>query len=78
MISTEESMTLQILHKQGYSKRTIFKQLGVSRNTIDKQLSQDDAKSNYHARAEVAHKLDQFKKYINERIESAMPIHLRN
>jgi DNA-binding CsgD family transcriptional regulator len=40
MISTEGLMTIQILHKQGYSKRAIARQLGLSRNTVDKHLSQ--------------------------------------
>jgi transposase len=76
MISTEELMTIQILHKQGYSKRAIARQLGVSRNTVDKHLSQNAAEPSYHSRPEIAHKLDPFKKYVDERIGSAMPIHL--
>jgi transposase len=76
MISTEELMTIQILHKQGYSKRAIARQLGVSQNTVNKHLSQNTAEPSYHSRPEIAHKLDPFKKYVNERIGSAMPIHL--
>jgi transposase len=63
MISTEELMTIQILHKQGYSKRAIARQLGVSRNTVDKHLSQNAAEPSYHSRPEIAHKLDPFNKH---------------
>lgn len=69
-------MTIKILHKQGCSKRAIAKQLGISRNTVNKHLSQDVDEPSYQARPEVAHKLDPFKNYIKERIESALPIHL--
>jgi len=76
MISTEELMTIKILHKQGYSKRAIARQLGLSRNTVTKHLREDVEEPVYQARPEVAHKLDPFKKYISERIDSALPIHL--
>jgi len=76
MISTEELMTIKILHKQGHSKRSIAKQLGASRNTVTKHLSKDADKPSYQPRPDVGHKLDPYKSYIKERIESAMPIHL--
>jgi len=76
MISTEELMTIKILHEQGKSQRAIAKQLGVSRNTVKKHLLQDSDKPIYHSRPETPHKLDSFKPYIKQRIESAMPIHL--
>jgi len=34
-------MTIKILHKQCHSKRSIAKQLGVSRNTVNKHLSKE-------------------------------------
>ncbi len=40
MISTEEFMTIKILHKQGISKRVIAKTLGISRNTVNKYFYQ--------------------------------------
>lgn len=76
MISIEELMTIKILHKQGYSKRAIAKQLGISRNTVDNHLLRGVDEPSYQARPETAHKLDPFKAYIKERIESALPIHL--
>jgi transposase len=76
MISIEELMTIQILHKQGCSKRAIAKQLGISRNTVNKHLSQGADEPNYQARPDVPHKLDPFKAYIKDRIESALPIQL--
>jgi len=76
MISTEELMTIKILHKQGHSKRSIAKQLGVSRNTVNKHLSKEADEPSYQPRPGVGHKLDPYKAYIKERIESALPIHL--
>ena len=76
MITLEELMTIKILHKQGHSKRAIAKQLSISRNTVNKHLSADADEPNYHPRPDVAHKLDPYKVYIKERIESALPIRL--
>ena len=76
MISIEELMTIKILHQQGHSKRAIAKQLGISRNTVNKHLSQDVDEPSYQSRPDVGHKLDPYKAYIKERIESALPIHL--
>jgi len=69
-------MTIKILHQQGYSKRAIAKQLGISRNTVNKHLAQDIDEPNYHPRPDVPHKLDAYKPYIKDRIESALPIQL--
>ena len=76
MISTEELMSIKILYKQGYSKRAIAKQLSISRNTVSKHLSQDVDEPSYQPRPDIVHKLDPYKDYIKERIESALPIHL--
>ncbi|MEE9303408.1 MAG: IS21 family transposase [Thiotrichaceae bacterium] len=76
MISIEELMSIKILHKQGTSQRAIAKQLGVSRNTVKKHLLLDVNKPIYQSRPDKPHKLDPFKVYIKERIESALPIHL--
>lgn len=69
-------MTIKILHQQGYSKRAIAKQLGISRNTVNKHLSEDIDEPRYQPRPDVGHKLDPYKAYIKERIESALPVHL--
>lgn len=76
MISTEELMTIKILHQQGYSQRAIAKQLGISRHTVKRYLTGDKNKPAYQPRAYKSHKLDPYKPYIKERIESALPIHL--
>ncbi|PCI68501.1 MAG: transposase [Piscirickettsiaceae bacterium] len=76
MITLEELMTIKILRQQGYSKRAIAKQLGLSRNTVNKHLSKDVEEPSYQPRPDVGHKLDPYKVYIKERIESALPIHL--
>jgi len=76
MITLEELMTIKILRQQGYSKRAIAKQLGISRNTVNKHLSKDVDEPSYQPRPNIGHKLAPYKAYIKERIESAMPIHL--
>jgi len=76
MISADELMTIKILHKQGHSKRTIAKQLGISRNTVNQHLLREIDEPRYQLRPLTPHKLDTFKAYIKKRIESASPVHL--
>ncbi|MFQ5356725.1 MAG: IS21 family transposase, partial [Mariprofundaceae bacterium] len=76
MISTEELMTIKILHQQGHSQREIAKQLGISRNTVKKYLERDEDKPSYATRPVKPKKLDPFKDYIKQRIALAVPVHL--
>ncbi len=41
MTSQEELMKIKILYQQGYSERAIAKQLGISRNTAKRYLSEN-------------------------------------
>ncbi len=76
MISKEELMKIQILHRQGYSQRAIAKQLGISRNTVNKYLTHNPCEPRYSARPKQASKLDAYKAYLHSRIAQAAPVHL--
>ncbi len=65
-------MEIKILHHQGVGIREIARQLGVSRNTVRKYL-RNEAEPAYTARPRRCCKLDPYKRYIEERIESARP-----
>jgi len=76
MISREELMTITILHQQGLSQRAIAKQLGVSRNTVKRYLSEPEDDPIYSPRPKTISKLDDFKPYLKARIAQANPINL--
>jgi transposase len=76
MITTEELMTIKILHQQGYSQRKIAKKLDLSRNTVSKYLSQENDQPRYKERPKLGLKLDPYKAYLKQRIEQAAPVHL--
>ncbi len=65
-------MEIKILHRQGVGIREIARQVGVSRNTVRKYL-RNEAEPAYTARPRRCCKLDPYKRYIEERIESARP-----
>lgn len=72
MISLEESMTIQIMYKQGYSKKRIARELGISINTVRKYIDNDNQPS-YSKRAQKPMKLDPYRAYIKKRLEDAHP-----
>lgn len=76
MISKEELMNIQILHKQGVSQRAIAKQLGISRNTVKKHLSLNVTEPEYSTRPKTSSKLEKYKPYLHSRIAHASPVHL--
>lgn len=61
-----------VLHHQGLSARKIAKKLGCSRNTVKKYLENKLA-PNYSKRIAQPSKLEPFKSYLQQRIESAKP-----
>ena len=63
---------IQILYKQGYSKKAIAKQLGVSINTVRKYLK-TGKEPVYLKRIGKPLKLDPYKDYIVKRLEDAKP-----
>ena len=42
MITLEERMLIEIMYKQGYSKKRIARELGVSINTVRKYLKNEN------------------------------------
>jgi transposase len=72
MINLEESMTIQIMYKQGYSKKHIARELGISINTVRKYIDDDNCPS-YSKRAQKPMKLDPYRSYIKKRLEDAHP-----
>jgi transposase len=76
MISKEELMKIEILHKQGHSQRAIAKQLGISRNTVRKYLRGELKEPMYSQRPQTGSILDPYKSYLHSRIAQAAPIHL--
>lgn len=76
MITKEELMKIQILHKQGMSQRAIARELGISRNTVKRYLRNHINEPKYATRGKSPSKLDAFKPYLHSRMEQAKPIHL--
>lgn len=72
MLKEEEVMEIKILHRQGLSIRGISRRLGLSRNTVKRYLK-SDKESVYSGRPARYSKLDPYKAYIHQRIESAHP-----
>lgn len=72
MITQEESMTIQIMYKQGYSKKRIARELGISINTVRKYIA-SDSKPSYSKRSMKAMKLDPYRSYIKKRLQDAHP-----
>jgi transposase len=65
-------MLIQIMYKQGYSKKRIARELGISVNTVRKYIVSDESPS-YSARPPTPLKLDSYRVYIKQRLEAAHP-----
>lgn len=65
-------MLIQIMYKQGYSKKRIARELGVSINTVRKYIVSSERPS-YSTRAEKPMKLDPYRDYIKQRLSNAHP-----
>lgn len=72
MLKEEEVMEIRILHKQGMSIRKIARELGISRNTVRCYLSHNEQPA-YKPRERRVSKLEPYKAYIKNRVESAVP-----
>ena len=72
MLILEQTVEIKVLHKQGKSIRQIAKETGRSRNTVKKYLIKDEHPK-YKTRAKMPSKLDNYKSYVEERINSAQP-----
>jgi len=76
MITREDHMEIKVYLKQGKSLRWIAKYFGISRNTVKKYRDSDQEKPSYKERKSTHSKLDDYKKYIDDRIAKAAPIYL--
>lgn len=72
MINWETCMLVQIMHKQGYSKKRIARELGISVNTVRKYIISNEAPS-YSKRPPKRMKLDPYRDYIKQRLKAAHP-----
>ena len=72
MIYKEESMLIQIMYRQGYSKKGIARELGISINTVRKYIRSGENPS-YSSRAPKPMKLDPYRHYIKQRLDTAHP-----
>lgn len=72
MVKSEESKVIQILYKQGYSKKAIARKLGMSINTVRKYIK-SGGEPCYSARDKKPVKLDPYKAYITKRLKDARP-----
>jgi len=64
---------IKVLAHQGYSIKTIARELGLSRNTVRKYLRHDTPLPHYRPRTSRPCKLDPFKAMLQQRIEAARP-----
>ncbi len=68
-------MTIKIMYQQGYSKKRIARELGISINTVRKHLSLEE--QGYSCRPAKALKLDDYRDYICKRLQQASPHWIR-
>jgi len=72
MLKEEGVVEIMILKRQGYSIRSIARELGISRNTV-RTYWRTGKSPGYSPRPGRPSKLDVFKPYIRSRIEAASP-----
>ena len=72
MLTQEQGVEIRVLSRQGKSIRAIARELGISRVTVRRYLSQPDA-DQYKARQARPRKVDPFVPYLQARIEAAQP-----
>ncbi|MFN7098409.1 MAG: terminase gpP N-terminus-related DNA-binding protein, partial [Gammaproteobacteria bacterium] len=63
---------IQVMYKQGYSKKRIARELGISINTVRKYIESDNAPG-YSKRPLKPMKLDPYRAYIKKRLADAHP-----
>ena len=73
MLTQEMVVTIQVLKKRGQSIKAISRETGISRNTVKKYLNEESTAPQYQRRANRVSKLDPYKPYIHQRIQSASP-----
>lgn len=73
MLTQEMVVTIQVLKKRGQSIKAISREMGISRNTVKKYLNSEDTVPQYQLTNGRPSKLDPYKDYIHQRIQSAAP-----
>ncbi len=66
-------MTIQVLKRQGQSIKAISRETGISRNTVKKYLNEESTVPQYQRSSNRESKLEPYKPYIQQRIQSASP-----
>jgi transposase len=72
MVGVEAALEIRVLHRHGKSIRKIARETGVARNTVRRYLRDEEA-ARYKLRPPRSTKLDPFKAYVAERLNSAAP-----
>ena len=72
MLGQEGYVEIHVLHRQGKSIKAISRELGVSRNTVRKYLRTAQVPRE-SARSAKPTKLDEYRAYLNSRVEAARP-----
>jgi transposase len=72
MLTQEQAVEIRVMARRGVGLRSIARQVGCSRNTVRRYLRDEEARR-YAVRDPRPCKLDEFKGYLNVRIEQARP-----
>jgi transposase len=72
MLREIDMIDIKILYKQGYSLKNICRETGFSINTVRKYITKNAVPS-YKKREKTTSKLDNYKSYINVRVNQAKP-----
>jgi transposase len=72
MLTQEQAVEIRVLRRRGLGIRAIARELGCSRTTVKRYL-RDEAALRYGPRQPRPTKLDDYKSYLQERIEAARP-----
>lgn len=73
MLTQEMVVTIQVLKRQGQSIKAISRETGISRNTVKKYLNAESTVPQYQRNTNRVSKLDPYKPYLQQRIQSAAP-----
>jgi transposase len=75
MLTQENEVEIKVLARQGMGIREIAREMGVSRNTVRRVL-RDPGPRRYGPRRKKSTKLDGFKSYVKQRVQSAGSVRL--
>jgi transposase len=75
MLTQENQVEIWVLARQGMGIRAIARQMGVSRNTVRREL-REPAPRQYGPRRKRVTKLDRFESYAKQRVQAAGAVRL--